>query len=334
MSIGKSIASVCKECGFNGSVLVAKEKDILYLDSFGYKDIKHKIRLDENCIFRIGSITKQFTAVAILQLVEKGICNLSDTIDKYIDNVPYEQKISIHQLLANCSGIPNFNPFEDYSEHLHSQNFHLSMIDKVIFPLPLSFDPGTKFEYSAGGYLILTYLIELLSKQTYAEYLQEHIFSLLEMNHTGFCFNEVTLPEFTSLYDVIDGEIVEAKDIDMRIASGGGGLYSSINDLFKWNRALINCQILSSQHKEMMFSVQTRINDRGGYGYGVISVEIQENDKPHRLVYHPGNGPGAYAHNNIIDDNIQLIILSNINDGTTFNRCFDKVLNIVRRTLL
>jgi CubicO group peptidase (beta-lactamase class C family) len=154
------------------------------------------------------------------------------------------------------------------------------------------------------------------------------------MNNSGFCFKDIVIPGFTSLYDVKDEKIVKALDIDMRIASGGGGLYSSALDLFRWNLALINYRILSKELQNSMFSVQTPINETGGYGYGVISVNIKKKDKNHKFVYHPGNGPGVYAENTIIDNNIQLIMLSNINDSKTFRKCHEEVENILSEYLL
>jgi hypothetical protein len=115
----------------------------------------------------------------------------------------------------------------------------------------------------------------------------------------------------------------------MRIASGGGGLYSSIFDLSKWNDALISHHILSDKYQKMMFDIQTPINDTAGYGYGVICQNIDKGDKKHQVVYHPGNGPGVFAQNTIFDLNIQLIMLSNINDKDTFRNCYNQIYEII-----
>jgi CubicO group peptidase (beta-lactamase class C family) len=323
------IMACCKESKFNGVVFIAKGDNVLFHESFGFDNIEIKTPLKKDAIFRIGSITKQFTAVAILQLVQKGKISLNDSIHSIIKDVPYDQDIKLHHLLANCSGIPNFNPYEDYSRYLSGNNFHENMIRNVIFKNPLNFTPGEKFEYSSSGYFVLTYIIELISKKPYSEYLKDNVFLPLEMNSSGFCFKDKTIPGFTSLYDVKDEKIVRAEEIDMRIASGGGGLYSTAKDLFKWNLALIKNKLLNQKLQESMFSVQTKINDSGGYGYGVLSVITLRKGKTHKFIYHPGNGPGVYAENTIIDNDIQLIMLSNINDSKTFRKTHEEVGNIL-----
>jgi CubicO group peptidase (beta-lactamase class C family) len=327
------IESSCNPNNFNGIVLIAKGDEIVYHEAFGYNNLETKTSLDKNAIFRIGSITKQFTAVAILQLVQEGKLRLTDNIGSIIKDVPYEQEIQIHHLLSNSSGIPNFSPFEDYSLYLTGNNFHEDMVKNVIFKNPLNFTPGEKFEYSSSGYFILSYLIELITNKSYSDYLREKIFLPLGMKNSGFCFKDKVIPGFTCLYDVKDEQIVKAMDIDMRIASGGGGLYSTALDLYRWNLALINNQLLCEELQLSMFSVQTKINETGGYGYGVITVN-KKNDRNHKFVYHPGNGPGVYAENMIIDNNIQLIMLSNINDSKTFRKCHGEVEDIVVKYLL
>ncbi len=334
MVMENEIQTCCNECNFNGVILIADDKEIKYFQSFGYKDIEKKTKLSIDTVFRIGSITKQFTAMAILQLVERGELSLSDSISKFIEDIPYNQEITIHHLLSNSSGIPNFNPFSDYSEYLNSDNFHKEMVEKVIFRQPLNFTPGEKFEYSSSGYLILSYIIEILTKKSYSDFLQENIFNTSGMSNSGFCYKDIELPGFASLYDVSDGRIVKALDIDMRIASGGGGLYSTAMDLYKWNLALINSNLISLELQQKMFSVQTQINETGGYGYGVVSVTFEKEGQIHKLVYHPGNGPGVYAQNNLIDGNIQFIMLSNINDKITFKKCQEELDNIVKKYML
>jgi CubicO group peptidase (beta-lactamase class C family) len=334
MSMETDIRASAVINSFNGVILIAKDELILYFDGFGFDNIEEKTSIKKEAVFRIGSITKQFTALAILQLVQAGKIRLADNISSIIKDVPYEQEIQIHHLLANSSGIPNFSPFEDYSLYLAGDNFHEDMIRNVIFKNPLNFTPGERFEYSSSGYFILSYIIELITNKSYSKYLEEKVFLPLGMIDSGFCFRDKVIPGFTSLYDVKDDKIIKALDIDMRIASGGGGLYSSALDLHKWNLALCKKQLISENLQEKMFSVQTPINDTGGYGYGVISVLNETKGKLHKFVYHPGNGPGVYAQNTIIDNNIQLIMLSNINDSKTFRKCNEEIENLLLEYLL
>ena len=329
MHIGSKIKEICISNDYNGAVFVADREEILFHEYFGYKNIENKKPFEINNKFRIGSITKQFTACAILLLVQKGLCKLSDAIDKYIDDVPYTETITIHHLLSNSSGIPNFPIDQNYDDFLKKSNFHELMIRYVIFKNELHFKPGSQFEYSSSGYLLLTYIIEEISGMTYEEFLKKHIFKPLQMNQSGFCHHEHLDPAFVSLYDMKDEKIVEAQKIDMKIASGGGGLFSSISDLYTWQKALLNHHVLNQELIEQMISIQTPITKTGGYGYGVIVDHLIEHDQPYEMIYHPGNGPGVFAQNTIINRKYHLIMLSNINDKTIFRKTYNKVLDII-----
>lgn len=333
-TFGERVSTICINSKFNGNILIAKGKDILFQNGFGYSDRKNKQPFNNHSIFRIGSITKQFTALCILQLCEQGVLKLNDPITMYIEDVDYKYPVTIHHLLSNSSGIPNFDVFGDYDELLESNNFHERMVKEVILKPSLHFVPGERFEYSSSGFFILTYLIELLSKKPYHQYLQEYVFDRLNMKDTGFHFVDKMIPNFVSLYDMKDGKIVEAARYDMRKASGAGGLYSTTYDLYLWGRGLIENLLISKEQKDLMFSVQTPINQYGGYGYGIISIQYEMNHEFHCDIYHPGNGPGVFAQNKIIDSDIQIILLSNVNDKKSFQECFDKLDTLVKGEMI
>ena len=330
----EKVSNICENSRINGNVLIAKGEEILFQDSFGYSNIEKEIPFVNDSVFRIGSITKQFTALSILQLVEKGLLNLEDSIDKFFDGVNYQHAVTIHHLLSNSSGIPNFDPFGNYDDLLASKNFHERLIKEVILTKPLNFVPGERFEYSSSGFFILTYIIESISKVPYHQYLQDNIFKPLNMHNSGFHFLDLDIPNFVSLYDFKDNMIVQAIEYDMRKASGAGGMFSTANDLFKWGRGLIENKLISKKYLDLMFQIHTPITKDGGYGYGVVSTIFEKNNKSHSNIYHPGNGPGVFAQNMIIDRNIQLIIVSNVNDKLTFNECFNGLENLILEDLL
>ena len=321
--IKENIFNLMKECKFNGNILIAKNEEVLFNEGYGYSDIETKKPFKGESIFRIGSITKQFTAFCVLQLVDKGLIFLEDPISKYINGIDYKDEITIHHLLSNSSGIPNFDIYGDYDELLRADNFHERMIKEIIFKLPLNFKPGEKFEYSSSGFFILTYIIELISKMHYSEYLEKFIFKPLDMKYTGFHFIDTSLPEFVSLYDYKDNKVIKAMPYDMRKASGAGGMFSTTLDIFKWNRALIDAKLISKKYIDLMFDIQTPISSSGGYGYGLINYKFDVEGRSHFASYHPGNGPGVFAQNMIIDNNIQFFIISNINVGKTFQELFE-----------
>ncbi|PKK94827.1 MAG: hypothetical protein CVV60_04435 [Tenericutes bacterium HGW-Tenericutes-5] len=328
------VIEICENSKINGNVLIAKGEEILFQGSFGYSNIEKEIPFVDDSVFRVGSITKQFTAVSILQLVEKGLLKLEDSIDKFVDGVNYKHKVTIHHLLSNSSGIPNFDVFGNYDDLLVSKNFHERMVKEVILPKPLNFVPGERFEYSSSGFFILTHIIELISKVSYHQYLQDNIFKPLNMKNSGFHFLDLDIPDFASLYDLKDNKIVEALEYDMRKASGAGGMYSTVNDLYKWGRGLIENKLISQKYLDLMFKINTPISEAGGYGYGVVSTVFEKNNKTHSNIYHPGNGPGVFAQSMIIDRDIQLIVLSNVNDKFTFNECFNSLENLILEDLL
>ena len=329
MHIRSKIKEICISNNYSGAVFVARHEEILFHEYFGYKNIENKKTFEINNKFRIGSITKQFTACSILLLVQKGLCKLSDVIDNYIKDTPYTEEVTIHHLLSNSSGIPNFSIDQNYDSFLSKSNFHELMIKHVIFKHDLHFKPGSQFEYSSSGYLLLTYIIEQISGMTYEEFLKKYIFKPLQMNHSGFCHNEDLDPAFVSLYDVKDEKIVKAHKIDMKIASGGGGLYSSIGDLYNWQKGLLNHQILNQELSEKMFTIQTPITETGGYGYGVIVDKLINSNQSYEMIYHPGNGPGVFAQNTMINREYHLIMLSNINDKIRFRKTYNEILDLI-----
>ena len=333
MSLQEQVIQILKENNFNGTALIAKGDHILVQVAHGYRDMESNIPMTTDVVFRVGSITKQFTAVAILQQVEAGTIQLSDSISKYISDVPYEHVVTIHHLLSNSSGIPNFDIHADYSDYLASSNFHERMVREVILPQPLHFTPGERFEYSSSGFIILTHILEQVTGKPYHTYLDEHIFQPLRMTHSGFHFLDTTEELFSSLYDLVENQIVLAQPFDMRIASGAGGLYSCAMDLYRWNRALMESTIVPRTQRDAMQKVHAVINETGGYGYGVLSVQHQNNEHNHQLVYHPGNGPGVFGQTMVIDNDVQITLLSNINDGKTFRPCFNAILECTLKYL-
>ena len=330
----KEISRICQSSHFNGNVLIAKGKEILFQGGFGLSDIANKKSFTNESVFRIGSITKQFTALCILQLAEQGRLHLDDPIHHYIDGVDYEHVVTIHHLLSNCSGIPNFDPFGDYADVLASDRFHERMIKEVILKPQLNFTPGERFEYSSSGFFILTYIIEIVSGITYDMYLKENVFSALGMNHSGFHFIDTNIDQFVCLYELKNNQITEAMKINMRIASGAGGMYSTTYDLYLWGRGLIENRLISDVYSKLMFSNQTPINHTGGYGYGILSTHFEKGNISHTCISHPGNGPGVFAQNMIIDLDIQIILISNINDKHIFHDCFNQLNDLVIEKLL
>lgn len=239
---------------FNGSVLVSKGNDIYVSKGYGLADKEKNIPNESDTIFMIGSLTKSFTAIAILQLYEAGELDLHDTIDKYFPN---EYGITIHHLLTHTSGL-------DRDPNLDIPNFNGVINKDVIYQgvqmmkdEPLKANPGESFIYSNTGYVILGGIIEAVSGLSYSDYIKKHIADPLEMKDTGYNIDNRPIAN-------------KAKKIDSspetpypHLIFSGGGIHSTVEDLYKYDRAIRNNTLISQESKELMLTPF-----KGGHGYG------------------------------------------------------------------
>ena len=246
------------------SVLVAQNGDIIYQKGFGYADIEKKIPVTPDTKFKIGSISKQFTAVAILKLQEEGKIKIKDKLSKYIPDFPRGNEVTIYQLLTHTSGI------HDYSSQ---PNFEMTnpvtpqaLLD-IIKKLPYDFNPGERYLYNNSGYVILGYIVSQLSGKTLSEYLNETFFKPLGMKNTGIYETNIALNNEAQGYSV-NGEVVKKADFqEMSWALGVGNIYSTTKDLFKWNEAIFNGKVLSNATLKTAFT-KTVLNSGGKVDYG------------------------------------------------------------------
>ncbi|MCK4921575.1 MAG: beta-lactamase family protein, partial [Bacteroidales bacterium] len=253
--------------------------------------------------FRIGSLTKGFTAVAILQLEEKGLLSVDDKLQKYISDYPRGNEITLKNLLTHTSGIPNHTEFEDFNNERRVFKYNIVETISSFKSRPLEFNPGEKFNYSNSNYILLGFVIEQVSKLSYAEYIKQNIFEPLKMNNSGFENPERILKNFAQGYCFNNNEIEKAKFRDMSNAHASGALYSTIEDLYIWDRALYSEELLCNESKEIMF---TEFKDNYGFGWGIVNVFN------HKMIAHSGEIDGFTSNiSRFIDDDISIIILSN-----------------------
>ena len=264
---------------FSGNVLIAQKGEVVYNQSYGYADREFKILNDENTRFKIASITKPFTAMAMLKLVEEGKLSLTDSVGQFLSDVPLEWKsLNIHQLLTHTSGlIHTWDVLEDSILMFQKENFKNTL--EWYFEKPLQFEPGSSFDYSGVGYLLLAAIIESVTNTTYDQYLKQVIFEPLSMNDTGAADPESIINNLAKGYVIDSTGIRNAANFYIPILTGGGHLYSTASDLLKWDRALAECSILS---EEMTGSMYTPVLENYGYGWN-----ITKNDSLN-MVYHHG----------------------------------------------
>jgi CubicO group peptidase (beta-lactamase class C family) len=269
---------------FNGTILLAKNGQILFCRGFGMANLEHDIPCGPNTKFRLGSITKQFTAMAILILRERGKIAFTDKVGKYIPGAPKAwDEITIHHLLTHTSGIPNYTSFPDFLKTLRNPVTLDEMIAKFKGQ-PLEFKPGDKFKYSNSGYLVLGKIIESASGESYAAFLKKAIFDPLGMSDTGYDSSATIIKNRASGYSRLLGLApINATYIDMSIPHAAGALYSTVLDLLKWDRALDSEQLVPAKSMEAMF---TPFKEHYGYGWS-ISNKL---DQPRHA--HGGGIPG------------------------------------------
>lgn len=294
---------------FRGSVLIGIDGKIGFEKGYGFADEEWNTRNTPTTKFRIASMTKQFTAACILLLQERGKLSVHDPISRYLSDLPASwQAITIHQLLTHTSGLPNYTSAPKIKELNRSGATPKEMIDLVI-NLPLEFKPGTKLMYTNTGYILLGMIIEKVSGQSYDAFLATNIFGPLEMVNSGYDKASDILSNRASGYQIKDGHLVNADFIDMSIPFSAGGIYSTVEDMYRWNEALANGKLLSADSIHQMFDVYPETAAYAShYGYGVVITQ-----RFGRTLYYHGGGVNGFS--SVIQrypkERICIVVLSN-----------------------
>ena len=304
-----------KASGIHGSVLIAKGGKVILAKGYGRANIELDVPNKPETKFRLGSITKQFTATAILQLQERGRLKVTDLISKYLPDTPAAwSKITIHHLLTHTSGIHSYTDDKSYKQHMREVAGPPAEFIKRVYSLPLDFEPGTKFHYDNSGFFLLGVIIERVSGMKYEDYLRKNIFDPLEMNDSGYDWPETILQNRAQGYSKTkDGKEHNAEFLDMGQPYAAGSLYSTVLDLYKWDRALYTTKVLSRESIEAAFTghgLEMGPGIQYGYGWGVAQIH------GHKAVGHGGgiNGFSTVIWRAIEEDAVA-IVLTNQEDG-------------------
>ncbi|MFC1636609.1 serine hydrolase [Planctomycetota bacterium] len=254
---------------FSGSVLVANDGEVLISQGYGLANIEHGVPNTPLTKFRIGSVTKQFTALAIMILQERELLSVHDPISAYVLDGPEAWKaITIHHLLTHTSGIPDFVSFPEYMDHSrlpHSLDETIGLFKYK----PLRFTPGARFEYSNSGYVLLGFIIETITGQLYGDFLRQNIFDPLGMSNTGYDSNRTIILDRADGYKRENGILLNADHIEMDTPHAAGALYSTVEDMFLWDRALYTDQLVSLETLDAIFTPYEFDSWYGSYyGYG------------------------------------------------------------------
>lgn len=317
---------------FNGSVLVADDGEVIFSDGFGMANMEYDIPNEPDTKHRLGSITKQFTATLILQLVEQGKLELNQPISKYLPNYkgPAADKVTIHHLLNHSSGIPSYTSFPGFFDEFSRDPYSPKEFVKTFADSTLQFTPGERFAYNNSGYFLLGHIIEEVTGKTYEQVLQENILDPLNMKNTGYDHHATILKKRASGYEKNGEGYVNAPYLDMSLPYAAGSLYSTVEDLYKWDSALYTDKILSEESKKLMFSPQiTQGNTKYGYGWMINKLPVGTTKDSVEVIAHGG---GINGFNTLIarfPEENDLVVLLNNTGGTKLQEMAMSINNIL-----
>lgn len=291
------------------ALLITRDGKILRSEGFGLANVESQVPVKPETIFQSGSVGKQFTATAVMMLVEEGKIGLDDPLIKYFPDAPPSWKnVTIRELLSHTGGFgdypKNFNFRKDWTE---------PQLVKLVESIPLAYPPGTKWEYSNLGYLTLGILIHRVTGQFYGDFLQQRIFQPLEMQTTRIISEADIVPNRAAGYRLVKGELKNQEWVAPAMnTTADGSLYFSIVDLSKWDSALYEGKLLKPSSFDLMWTPVKRKNgqpNKAGYGFGWFI----EQRNGHRCIHHDGSWQGfETAIDRYVDDRLSVVALTNL----------------------
>lgn len=311
-SIDRVVRSYADLKLFNGNVLVAVKGKLVFAKSYGLADMEWNVPNSRNTKFRIGSVTKQFTAVLILQLCQEGKIDLQAKITDYLPWYRKDtgEKITVRHLLTHTSGIPNYTKRSDFAKSLSTEEHPPQEFAEKYCMGDLEFEPDTQFSYNNSGYYLLGVIIETVTKKPYAQVLKERITDVLGMKDTGIDTSDVLLKNRAAGYEYGLEGYFHAPFINMASSIfSAGAIYSTVDDLAVWQKALHGGKLLTRESQAVLFTP-----NRKNYGYGVYinQFTVQGTEVRKTGIGHPGgiNGFSAFLAR-YVEDETDVILLDN-----------------------
>ncbi len=305
---------------FSGTALVAEKGEVIYKKGFGMANLEWNIPNKPDTKFRLGSITKQFTAMLVLQLVEEGKIDMEGTLSDYL---PYYrkdvgEKVTIHHLLTHTSGIPSYTGLPNFFQEISRDPYEVDEFVQEYCSGDLEFEPGSKFVYNNSGYFLLGAIIEKVTGEPYEDMLQERIFKPLGMKNSGYDHYDIIISNRATGYDRTFAGYANSPYLDMSLPYAAGSLYSTVEDLYIWDQALYTEKILSQKMKDLYFKPHVKAMG-GSYAYGWVIQKrrLPESKKELNIIAHGG---GINGFNTLIErmvDERHLIVLLNNSPGAS-----------------
>jgi D-alanyl-D-alanine carboxypeptidase len=288
---------------------VKRGDDLLMVRGYGSADIENGVPVTAETVFRIGSVTKQFTASAVMQLVEEGKIGLDDPVTEYLPDYPTQgHEVTVRHLLTHTSGIKSYTGLESWRPKMT-----LDLTDEELVALfkdePFDFAPGERYQYNNSGFYLLGLVIEKASGETYREYLNGHLFGPLDLSGSSYCDERPIIPGRAEGYERVDGELVNDAYLSMNQPGAAGALCSTVPDLLSWTAALRAGQVVSGESYEKMTTAFTLTEgSTTGYGFGLGVGEFHG----HPIVSHGGGINGfASMMSHYSDMDLDVVVLSN-----------------------
>lgn len=292
------------------SVAVVRGADTLLLEAYGSADLELGVATPPDAVYEIASVTKQFTAAAVLQLVDQGLVDLDASIDRYLSGLPADwPTITVRQLLDNTSGIHEPLSLPGYEE-MKTQAFPRDSLLDIIFAAPRTFEPGEAAWYNSSGFILAGHLIEAVSGLSYEEYVESRIFQALGMERSRYCSDLELIPDRTRGFHAAQAGMRPAIYTDHTWPWAAGSLCATAGDLVRWLQALHGGAVLSEAGHAAM-TTPARLTNGVPIRYG-LGVEVAEDRSGNRYIGHDGSGPGFAADARFYpEDKLAVVALAN-----------------------
>jgi len=310
--INQDVLTVLRRTATPGATMLAiRDGRVVYRNAIGFRDLGRKLPALMDTHYEIGSITKQFTAAAILQLQDAGKLNIDEKVSTYLPDVPHAGEFTLRQLLTHTSGIPDYFDLQNDEEYTKPTTF--AKIMKLVADKPLEFAPGSRASYSNTGYMILGRIIEVTSHESYHQYRREHLLRPAGMTQSYIVPDEPSLATMAKGYRRVNGELEDGLTIHDSYGWSAGDIVSTVDDVEKWNEALVGGKVVPKSDYALMLTPQiTAAGENTGSGFGLFIDKV--NDQPR--IGHTGGSFGFTAANFYFpQQTLRIIVLTNMVDA-------------------
>ncbi|WP_339611489.1 serine hydrolase domain-containing protein, partial [uncultured Planktosalinus sp.] len=253
------------------TVLIAQDDKVIYRKAFGMANLELNVPMNPEHVLELASITKQFTSVAILMLMEQGKLSLEDPLSKYIEDYPKGKEVTIHHLLNHTSGIKSYTDIPSFRQMARTDMTPIEIINKFK-DLPMDFEPGERYAYNNSAYILLGYIIEEVSGMSYEDYIQKNIFDKLGMKNSYYGSQSRIILNRASGYQPSGESYENAEYLSMTLPYAAGSLMSTVDDMLLWSKAIHRNTLISERSKQLAFTNYTLNNGKNinyGYGWGI-----------------------------------------------------------------